>query len=98
MGERRYYVYILTNAARTVFYIGVTNDLIRRTYEHREHFVDGFTKRYRVDRLVYFEEFATAYDAITREKELKKWSRRKKLALIQEDNPSLEDKYPQLLG
>lgn len=98
MHERRFYIYILTNQTRTVLYIGMTNDLIRRVYEHREHFVEGFTSRYRCDRLVYFEQFATAYDVITREKELKKWRREKKMQLIQRDNQNLEDLYPRLLG
>ncbi|MFH1098795.1 MAG: GIY-YIG nuclease family protein [Candidatus Uhrbacteria bacterium] len=91
MLERRYYVYILTNVARTVLYVGVTNNLVRRVYEHQQHFVEGFTKRYRIDRLLHYEEFSTVYDAISREKELKGRGRRKKCELIQRENPSLRD-------
>ncbi|MFH1098607.1 MAG: GIY-YIG nuclease family protein [Candidatus Uhrbacteria bacterium] len=96
MSERQFYVYILTNAARTVLYIGVTNDLVRRVFEHREKFVDGFTKRYHLNRLVYYEVFTTAYDAITREKQLKGWTRKRKLDLIQQMNSSLRDLYPEI--
>lgn len=96
MSERLFSVYILTNAARTVLYIGVTSNLMRRVWEHRQKIVDGFTKRYHVDRLVYFETTDTAYTAISREKELKKWSRKKKLDLIQRVNPVLRDVYEEL--
>ena len=96
MSERSYYVYILTNAVRTVLYIGMTNNLIRRVYEHREKFVDGFTKRYQFDRLVYHEAFSTAYDAITREKQLKGWTRKRKLDLIQTTNPNLRDLWNEI--
>ena len=91
MNERQYFVYILMNEARTVLYIGMTNNLARRFEEHRVGLVDGFTKRYRCHHLVHFEVLGTAYDAITREKELKGWSRKKKLGLIQRENPSLRD-------
>ena len=97
MSDRQFYVYILTNAARTVLYIGITNDLVRRVYEHREKFVDGFRKRYHLDRLVYYEVLGTAYDAITREKQLKGWTRKRKLDLIQGTNPSLRDCYAEIV-
>lgn len=94
---RDYYVYILTNAHRTVLYVGVTNDLLRRVTEHREQRVEGFTKRYNVTRLVCFESFPDASTAIEREKQLKAGSRKKKLALIEEQNPAWTDLYPTLL-
>ncbi len=79
---RAYCVYILTNWNNEVMYIGVTNDLQRRLYEHRNGLVDGFTKRYRVHKLVYYEEASNIYEAIAREKQLKGWSRRKKMLLL----------------
>lgn len=91
MEERQYYVYILTNVANAVLYVGMTNDLERRMYEHRNKLVAGFTAKYGLDKLVYFEVFATVYDAITREKQLKGGSRAKKIALIEKENPTWRD-------
>ena len=85
-----YYVYILTNRSGTL-YIGVTGDLERRMYEHRHKLVKGFTSRYNIDRLVYIESTSDVDAAITREKQLKKWSRSKKIALIQSTNPTMDD-------
>ena len=85
-----YYVYILTNRSGTL-YIGVTSDLERRMYEHRHKLVKGFTSRYNIDRLVYIESTSDVDAAITREKQLKKWSRSKKIALIQSTNPTMDD-------
>ena len=82
-----YYVYILTNKTDTVMYIGVTNDLRRRLYEHKNEQIEGFTKKYHVHKLVYFEEYSEVNDAIAREKQLKRWVRRKKDALINKTNP-----------
>ncbi len=82
-----YYVYILTNQNHTVLYIGVTNDLTRRVAEHKAGIHEGFTKKYQVDKLVYFEESPSIMQAIEREKQLKAGSRAKKLALINESNP-----------
>ena len=82
-----YYVYILTDGFNRSLYIGVTNNLARRVWEHRERLVDGFAERYGLDKLVYHEAFADAYTAISREKELKKWRREKKNALIAGKNP-----------
>ena len=82
-----YFVYILTNTANTVLYIGVTNDLARRVYEHKNGMLEGFTKKYNVHKLVYFEQTTDIYSAITREKQLKKWSRAKKESLINSKNP-----------
>jgi len=83
---REYYVYIMCNAYRTL-YIGVTGDLFARVYEHNNAVVDGFTARYGIDRLVYFESTNDVTEAIEREKRLKRWVRRKKVALIERDNP-----------
>ena len=73
-----YYVYILTNKTDEVMYIGVTNDLRRRLYEHKNEQIEGFTKKYHVHKLVYFEEYSEINDAISREKQLKRWVRSKK--------------------
>lgn len=86
-GTRHYYVYILTNARRTVLYTGVTNDVRRRLQEHRTGRGSIFTRRYRVARLVYVEAFDDVNDAITREKRIKSGSRARKLALIASQNP-----------
>ena len=86
-----YYVYILTNQTDNVMYIGVTNDLERRLYEHKHHLIEGFTRDYRVDKLVYFEETSDVYSAIAREKQLKGWTRSKKNALIASKNPTWSD-------
>lgn len=90
------YVYILTNAARTVLYTGVTNDLKRRVYEHKGKIVDGFTRRYNVDQLVYFEAFGDVRDAIEWEKRIKAGSRLKKMELIMEQNQLWQDLYDDL--
>ena len=87
---RTFYVYIMASRSR-VLYVGVTNDLIRRVNEHKGGLVAGFTTRYRITRLVYFEEFADIRDAIAREKELKGWVRRKKVHLVDGYNPTWED-------
>jgi putative endonuclease len=93
-----HYVYILANPASTVLYTGVTNDLLRRVYEHREKCVGGFTSRYNVHRLVHYETFDDAYNAIAREKQLKAGSRRKKMDLIQDFNPTWRDLFDELSG
>ncbi len=94
--EHRYYVYILSSKSRTL-YVGVTNDLFHRIEQHRNGELDGFTKKYKIHRLVYFERFQYVDNAIAREKELKGWLRDKKIALINEQNPTWEDIYPLLL-
>ena len=86
-----YYVYILHNSQNNVLYIGVTNDLSRRLAEHKNEIADGFTKRYHVHDLVYFEEYTSPQYAIYREKQLKRWTRKKKEKLITEKNPLFED-------
>ena len=86
-----YYVYILTNEHGNVMYVGVTNDLARRLYEHRQELADGFTKRYHVHKLVYFEQTSSIEAAIAREKELKGWTRGKKNPLVETMNPVWRD-------
>ena len=90
MANRTYYVYILTNLSRTL-YLGVTNSLERRMHEHRTKSVPGFSKEYNVTMLVYYESFERPGDAIDREKQIKRWSRVKKVALIESLNPAWED-------
>lgn len=85
------YVYILSNKYRTVFYIGVTNDIRRRIYEHRYEKGSKFTNKYKVKDLIYYESYSTIEEAIHKEKQLKKWKRSWKLDLIQKDNPDLLD-------
>ena len=85
-----YFVYILSNQSRTVLYIGVTNNLTRRLYEHENHLVEGFTKKYKVHDLDYFEETESIEAAIEREKQLKRWRRSKKEVLIKRDNPDMK--------
>ncbi len=86
-----YFVYILTNTHNTTVYIGVTNDLQRRLYEHKNHLVSGFTKQYNLHKLVYFECTSDVRAAIAREKQLKGWTRAKKNALIESENPQWRD-------
>lgn len=89
--ERSYYVYILTNWNNEVMYVGVTNNLERRLYEHKQKLIDGFTKKYNLNKLVYFEETNSVLVAIEREKEIKKWRREKKNALVLKDNSQWTD-------
>ncbi|WP_029083622.1 GIY-YIG nuclease family protein [Bradyrhizobium sp. th.b2] len=98
MGARSYYVYILTNRIGGTLYIGVTNDLIRRVGEQKLKLVEGFTEKYDVARLVYFEVFDVVEQAIHREKRLKKWPRAWKISLIEKDNPDWIDLYPEIAG
>ena len=88
--SRDYFVYILANWSRTL-YVGVTNDLERRVFEHKQKLVPGFTSRYRIDRLVYFEMTPDVFAAIAREKQLKGWRRSRKVALIESANPNWKD-------
>jgi putative endonuclease len=91
-----FYVYIMTNARNTVLYTGITNDLVRRVWEHKEKLVPGFTERYRITKLVYFEMFEDPLAAITRENQLKAGSRKKKIGLIVSVNPTWLDLYENL--
>ena len=86
-----YYVYILANWDDSVLYISVTGNLIKRLYEHRSHLADGFTKKYNVHKLVYFEQATDVNSAIAREKQLKGWTRKKKVDLISKANPEWID-------
>jgi putative endonuclease len=95
--EKTYYVYILASARNGTLYIGVTNDLIRRVWEHRESIVPGFTKTYGVNRLVYYEMFDDIHAAIAREKRLKKYKREWKINLIQQNNVEWDDLYEKLM-
>jgi putative endonuclease len=87
---RTFYVYMMASRSR-VLYVGVTNDLAQRVNQHKEGVVPGFTRQYRVTRLVHFEEFGEVRDAIAREKQLKGWRRSRKVQLIEERNPTWED-------
>ena len=88
---RDFFVYMMTNRSRVVLYIGVTNNLERRVWEHQNSAVRGFTKQYKADRLVYYEQFPDARSAIDREKEIKAWRREKKNDLVRKLNPNWED-------
>ena len=94
--ERCYWVYILASRLGGTLYIGVTNDLVRRVHEHRSKIIGGFTRKYNVTRLVYFESFADIENAILREKRLKRWKRRWKIQLIEDSNPNWNDLYPSI--
>ena len=96
--ERTYFVYILASKPYGTLYVGITNDLLRRVYEHREGLLPGFTKRYAVKTLVYFESFATAAEAIHREKRIKKWPRQYKINLILASNPRWDDLYDAIIA
>jgi putative endonuclease len=93
-----YYVYILASQRNGTLYIGVTNGLVRRVYEHRTHAVPGFTRRYEVDQLVWFESHDDVTAAIQREKNLKHWLRQWKIALIERGNPTWRDLYDEIAG
>ena len=94
----QYYVYILTNAHKTVLYTGVTNNLIRRVYEHKHHLDKGsFTSQYNVENLIYYESTSDAVAAIEREKQIKSWNRKRKIKLIEHKNPNWDDLYPTIL-
>ena len=90
MGRRQYYVYILTNRSGTL-YTGVTSGLERRMYEHKRKLAEGFTKRYNIDMLVYYEVTDDISGALTREKQIKDWRRSKRVALIESTNPQWRD-------
>jgi putative endonuclease len=96
MSYKTYYVYILASQRNGTLYIGVTNDLKRRIWEHKHDLVKGFTKEYGVHILVYFEQHEDVEQAILREKKIKRWSRKWKLALIEKDNPEWKDLYSNL--
>ncbi|MBN2093332.1 GIY-YIG nuclease family protein [candidate division KSB1 bacterium] len=95
--NKQYYVYILASNKNGTLYIGVTSDLIRRVHQHKNDMADGFTKEYQVHRLVYYEVFNDSYNAILREKKLKKWNRDWKIRLIEKENPEWNDLYDSIV-
>ncbi len=95
--DKQYFVYIATNKNRTVLYIGVTNNLVRRMYEHKNAVVPGFTQRYNVHLLIYFEIFNDINEALLREKQLKASSRKKKIECIEKSNPEWNDLYESII-
>jgi len=95
--SKNYYVYILTNKRNGTLYIGVTQNLLKRVYLHKKELLDGFTKKYDIKMLVYYEIYQDITEAILREKRLKKWKREWKIKLIEEKNPNWEDLYYKLI-
>ncbi|MBD3299004.1 MAG: GIY-YIG nuclease family protein [candidate division Zixibacteria bacterium] len=91
-----YYVYILASRRNGTLYVGMSRDLVVRVAEHKSGAVDGFTRKYKVNMLVYFEHFEDAYEAVKRERQLKKWKREWKLELIERENPYWRDLYPDI--
>jgi len=97
MPEKHGYVYILTNVNNKVLYTGVKSDLVKRLYEHRNKLTDGFTKKYNIYKLVYYEAFDDMINTITKEKQIKGWLRSKKILLIESKNPGWKDLYDGLV-
>jgi putative endonuclease len=91
-----YFVYMMTNQHHSLFYTGMTNELKTRAWQHKTGKVKGFTSRYNLDKLVWYEDHEWVQDAIAREKQIKRWSRKKKIALIEKMNPNWEDLYNRL--
>ncbi len=98
MGSDDYFVYFMSNKSRSTIYTGMTNGLTKRVLQHRQGETPGFTRKYNCNRLLYFESFATPSEAIAREKQLKRWSREKKEALIRTKNPCFDDLSVSVLG
>lgn len=97
MGSKQYYVYILSNHSRTTLYCGITNNLTRRIWEHKNSLVKGFTQKYKIHHLVYYETFNDPESAIEREKQIKNYSRKKKEEIILKFNPQVKDLYSEIL-
>ena len=93
---KKYYIYILASKRNGTLYVGVTNSLIRRGYEHKNNLVDGFTKKYSIHNLVFYEEYDDINTAIAREKQIKRWNRKWKIELIEKNNPTWKDLYSEL--
>jgi putative endonuclease len=93
---KQYYVYILASKRKGTLYIGVTGDLVKRVYEHKQNDVEGFTKQYMVHNLVYYETYEDVSEAILREKQMKKWNRQWKINLIEKHNPQWVDLYQEI--
>jgi putative endonuclease len=96
MNKKNYFVYILASKKNGTLYTGVTSSLKRRVFEHKEKKIEGFTKKYNIDRLVYYELYTSVYRAINREKNIKKWNREWKIRIIEELNPKWSDLYNDL--
>lgn len=97
MASRSCFVYILTNKSNAVLYTGVTSNLVKRVYEHKQKLIDGFTKRYNTTKLVYYDTTESITSAISREKQIKGWLRIRKIALIESLNPQWEDLYDKIV-
>ncbi|MBI4226272.1 GIY-YIG nuclease family protein [Candidatus Roizmanbacteria bacterium] len=95
--NKDFYIYIMTNKFNTTFYIGVTNNLLKRVYFHRNSLIDGFTKKYKLTKLIYFEIFKNIKEAVVREKQLKNWHRDWKVNLIKSKNPNFHDLYNKIV-
>ena len=98
MYSKNYFTYILASKRNGTLYVGVTSDLLRRVYEHKTGKIEGFTKKYKVDKLVWYEEGGDINAAIYREKQIKKWNRKWKLRIIEEFNPNWDDLYFSLIS
>jgi putative endonuclease len=95
---KQYYVYILASKKNGTLYIGVTNNLPKRVYEHKNNLIEGFTRKYNVHNLVYYESYSDIYAVIAREKAIKKWKRAWKIELIEKSNPLWKDLYCDIVG
>ena len=95
--DKKFFVYIMTNKNNTVLYTGVTNNLVRRVYEHKEKLIEGFTKRYNCTKLVWYEIYDDPYNAISREKQIKAGSKKKKIDLANSMNPEWKDLYSEIV-
>lgn len=95
--QKQYYVYILASNKHGTLYIGATDDLVKRVYQHKNNFVEGFTKKYNIHMLVYHESTSNANSMITRERQLKKWNRQWKIELIEKFNPKWKDLYEEII-
>ena len=95
--EKSYFIYILTNFEETTFYIGVTSNLQKRIWQHKNKFVKGFTEKYNLNKLVYYEQTNSVETALNREKQLKRWHRDWKINLIKEFNPTFKDLYEDII-
>jgi putative endonuclease len=96
--EKSFYVYILASRRNGTLYIGLTSDLLKRVWEHKKKLAEGFTERYSVDKLVYYEQFQDAESALSREKRMKKYNRKWKIDLIEKSNPDWKDLYEELIS
>ena len=96
MNNKKYYVYILANKRNGTLYIGITSGLKKRIYEHKNNLVEGFTKKYKIHNLVYYEETSDVMSALEREKQLKNWKRKWKMELIEKENPDWKDLFDDL--